>query len=247
MLSFSGIPGHLWSVSSVIETAGYKSEAAGGCSMPRCIRLALVVTVLTALEACIPIPYEADVSVTASNDMSAAADPLEPQDAIMILGPATSDHDFPNCVEEALTEIAAKTHVVPPATFRAAAGGNLGAQLDDAKIGEALRDATTQQTVAQLRVRYLVFIQGTTETVEYPLPNADAPLRIQHDTEIKARIWDAPAARHLGDLEAKANGIAEYGLTYFAAIISWAPTESKACNKMAQEIQRVLLTHKAGA
>lgn len=221
--------------------------------MSLCIRLACVVALLALLEACIVIPIEGDVDVMAWTKIGASPDPMDAQDTLVLLGPARADDDgFPSCVRKALTAISSQTHMVSSAAFRAAADGKLASdlQLDNVAIGEVLHDAATRQAAANLRVRYLAFVEGKTRT--YNIRGGGGGGSASQTTDIAAHIWDAPNARPLADIATAATGDpwAVSGAGGFPPVFiyigTYVRTESKACSKMAQEIQHLLLTKKKG-
>ena len=208
------------------------------------LRPKLAFLALLTVPGCIPI--EADVSVSSRPQLTSAAAPLQPQEAIVILGTsaASDDGDIPACVREALSEVSPGTRIVEAKFFRAKVGGRLAqgnAVVKEEEIEAELQETAVQRAIVELAVRYLFFVKGETSergslSSSHSTTTGLLGGSSSRWTNINAAVWDAPEVHNIGSLSANSHA----QLVHTVGILEYAPTESIACESLAGEIQRLL-------
>ena len=193
------------------------------------------------------IPIEGDVSVSSWPQLTSAAAPLQPQEAIVILGTSASeDGDLPACVRKVLSEVSPGTRMVESKVFRAKVGGLLAqanALVKEEEVEAELQANAVQRAIAELAVRYLVLVDG--ETTESNFQSSGGTMgvaanSVDRQTHIDAVIWDAPTTGNIGSISTNSSGSSDVTVIGVIGIWEYSPTESIACESMAGEIQRLL-------
>jgi hypothetical protein len=208
-------------------------------------RVLLAAALACALPACVPIPMKGDVSAASTPVLTSLAEPLDASEGIVILGRTTADDGIADCVRNALAKASPHTRIAAGDVFRAASGSapaKPDGPVDDNAVETVLREAAVQRSVGEHAIRYVFFIEGKTEDINFTSTGTMGVGAGSSDrtTTIAATVWEAPSVRRIGQFTASASGHPNMLLIALILFYEYAPTEGTSCARMAGDIQHFL-------
>jgi hypothetical protein len=152
----------------------------------------------------------------------------------------TGEHDFAECVSDALTRASPTTRVISDEEFRRQLFPwfePATAPRSEEGFQSLLGKPLVSKKLEELGVRYAVFVRGSTreETFHGGVPYVAVWAGVNKDTQLGVSVWDLKSAELAGKLHASGSG------TFLMLPIPLpAATESIACSDIASELAEFL-------